>query len=144
MTSYQELDMRVAGLSTIKRSQNMFGFGKKRTSKKRDNVIGFIANVIDHILPEKGYEKFSSGYIHISDEFGGAGWSSGSGPQLAIFAFKVSDIELHEILMDEIYGTQTDMHKTMTVDMYCSKVHQYLKENFKEYRDLDFLDKRLS
>lgn len=119
-------------------------FGKEKSSKKRDNVIGLIANVIDHILPEQGYEKFSSGYISISDEFGGAGWSSGSGSPLAMFEFKVSDVELHELLMDEIFGTQTDMHKTMTVDMYCSNVHKYLKENLSDYKDLDFLDERLS
>ena len=44
----------------------------------------------------------------------------------------MNDIGLHEVLKDEIYGTQTGMHKTMTADMYCGKVHEYLKENFKE------------
>ena len=122
----------------------MFGFGKKKSSKKRDNVIGLIANIIDHTLPEQGYDSFSSGYISINEGFAGAGWSSGSGSPLSAFSFKVSDIELQELLSDEIYGTQNDMHQTMTVDMYCGKVHEYLKENFKDYKDLDFLDPRLS
>jgi len=43
----------------------MFGFGKKKSSKKRDNVIGLIANIIDHILPEQGYDSFSSGYYFL-------------------------------------------------------------------------------
>ena len=122
----------------------MFGFGKKKSSKKRDNVIGLIASIIDHILPERGYDSFSSGYLSIDEGFAGAGWGSGSGAPLSAFSFKVSDIELHELLSDEIYGTQTGMDQTMTVDMYCGKVHEYLKANFKDYKDLDFLDPRLS
>jgi hypothetical protein len=122
----------------------MFGFGRKKSTKKRDNVIGLIASIIDQILPQEGYDSFSSGYIHINEGFEGAGWSSSPRPPLSAFSFKVTDIELHELLRDEIFSTQIGIHQTMTVDMYCGKVHEYLKANFKDYEKLDFLDARLS
>lgn len=123
----------------------MFGFGEKKSSRKRDDVIGLIASTIDSLLPDMGYDKFSEGYISIGEGFKSAGWSSGGYISNSIFKFKVTDIDsIHYLLKDELFAAKSGIERTYLVDMYCIKVHSYLLENFREYRELEYLDARLS
>jgi len=123
----------------------MFGFGKKTKAKPRDFIIGTIANIIDHMLPKDGYEAFSDGYLFVSQDFTSVGWSGGPNPRGAIYSFRVGDIEGASVfLSDDMFGSRAGIERKMFVDMYCGMVHQFLLDNWDEYRKLDYIDRRLA
>ena len=132
----------------------MFGFGKKRNSTlvslvtpSRDNIIGSIANLIDQLLPKKGYKIFSTGYIFIGDILSDSlsvGWGPSDNQPHSVYFFCVKDVEIHPMLMDDIFGKTTGIERTMIVDMYCAGVHKLLLENLPLYLSLKYSDRRLS
>jgi hypothetical protein len=112
-------------------------------SKKRDNVIGLVTSIVDNILPEQGYEKFSSGYISIGEGFIGAGFMPVKLKMpRTMFLIKLNEIPQYESLKD--VETKFGDEKLALIDYYCLGVHQYLLKNLNEYKELDYDDPRLS
>ncbi len=121
----------------------MFGFGKNNNPWLRDEIISLISDLLERDLLPKGYKEFSSFYIRIHN---GNSASSGNSPfhPGSIFSFKITDIDGHILLMDNVIMSMTGIERDVTIDLYLMMVHKYLKNNFKEYREARYSDNRLS
>jgi hypothetical protein len=108
----------------------------------RDKLIGMIANTIEHVLSENGYEFFSSGYIVImASGVGFVRTQEAKNRQDVLFSFGITEIEpSHLMFRDDIYGKAEGTAKTFIVDMYARKVHELLMSNFSAYHELKYLN----
>ncbi len=122
----------------------MFGFLKKNL-KNRDDVINSIHKTIITLLPEKKYEKFSSGYIFLWNDFEGSGWSEGYNTPLSMLSFKVTDIlGAHGVFFDDIFIPASELERSRYISLYCNEVHRYLLRACPKYVNLKFINESLS